>query len=277
MTALESGEQKAVASSILLTQAEMVKGLRTLGVRPGMTLLVHSALSQLGWVCGGAPAVVLALEEALGASGTLMMPTHSGDLSNPADWQRPPVPEAWWQTIRDTMPAYQPDLTHTRGMGAVVECFRKQNGTLRSSHPQLSFAARGPQARQLVGQHALTPGMGEESPLARLYDADGFVLLLGVDHGNNTSLHLAEIRAAFPGKATMPQGAPMLVNGQRQWVEFVDLVYDADDFPQIGTAFESAHPEAITIGKLGAGTVRLMRQRALVDYGVQWMAEHRGA
>jgi aminoglycoside 3-N-acetyltransferase len=276
MTESEHGEHTVAARGMLLTQAEINAGLQSLGVQPGMTLLVHSAMSALGWVCGGAPAIVLALEDALGADGTLMMPTHSGDLSDPADWQRPPVPEAWWQTIRDTMPAYQPDLTHTRSMGAVVECFRKQNGTRRSQHPQVSFAARGPQTTFLIDHHALTPGMGEGSPLARLYDLDGYVLLLGVGHGNNTSLHLAECRANFAGKANSPQGAPMLVNGERQWVKFDDLTYDADDFPHIGAAFEAACPTAIQVGKIGLAEVRLMRQRALVDFAVQWIEQHRG-
>jgi aminoglycoside 3-N-acetyltransferase len=56
--------------------------------------------------------------------------------------------------------------------------------------------------------------------LSRLYDLDGSVLLLGVDHDNNTSLHLAEYRADWPGKAYVTSGAAMLVDGERQWVSF---------------------------------------------------------
>src|SRR3954454_8627179 len=85
-----------------------------LGVCPGMTLIVHSSFRTLGgWVCGGPAAVILALEDVLGPTGTLVMPTHSGDLSDPTQWHHPPVPEAWWPIIRDAMPAYRPDLTTT--------------------------------------------------------------------------------------------------------------------------------------------------------------------
>ena len=84
--------------------------LGKIGVKKGMTLLVHSSMSSTGWISGGAVSFILALEEVLGEKGTLVMPAHSGDLSDPAKWENPPVPEDWWQTIRDTMPAFDPDL-----------------------------------------------------------------------------------------------------------------------------------------------------------------------
>ncbi|MBN2471795.1 MAG: AAC(3) family N-acetyltransferase [Anaerolineae bacterium] len=256
-----------------ITVASLTGDFQRLGLHPGMTVLVHSSLSRLGWVCGGPVAVIQALESVLGASGTLVMPTHSGDLSDPARWGNPPVPEAWWQPIRDTMPAYDPTLTPTRGMGIIAETFRKRAGVLRSDHPHTSFAARGPQAAAITAHHALESGMGEGSPLARLYDLDGWVLLLGVGHGNNTSMHLAEYRAVFFSKKRIRQGAPILVNGQQRWVTFDDIDFCDDDFEQIGSAF-NATGQALS-GTVGIGPALLMRQRAVVDFAVDWMIRYR--
>ena len=125
------------------TLTSLVNDLRKLGLHEGMTLLVHASLRSLGWVCGGAPTVILALETVLTEAGTLVMPTHSGDVSDPAKWENPPVPCSWWTIIKEEMPAFHQDLTPTREMGKIPETFRKQHSVGRSHHPQVSFAVWG--------------------------------------------------------------------------------------------------------------------------------------
>ena len=102
------------------TVESLVRDLRSLGLRAGMTVMVHSSLSQIGYVSGGAHAVVEALLEAVGITGTIVMPTHSTDLSDPSTWSNPPVPSAWWDKLRKHMPAYDERLTPTRRMGAIT-------------------------------------------------------------------------------------------------------------------------------------------------------------
>lgn len=257
-----------------VTVQSLVDDLRVLGVQPGTILIVHSSLSRLGWVAGAAHAVVLALLQAVGAAGTLLMPTHSTHLTDPAGWRHPPVPRAWWPVIRAQTPAFDPALTPTRNMGAVVECFRHLPGVVRSEHPTVSFAAHGPAARRLTTDHGLAYGLGEHSPPARVYELDGQVLLLGVDHANNTSLHLAEYRASFPGKRWVTQASPLLVAGQHRWVSYPDLDGDSSDFARLGEDF-AAEPGREQRGAVGSGLARLMSQRAVVDFAVRWMEQHR--
>ena len=260
----------------LATVASLQADFKALGIETGMVLLVHSSLSAMGWVCGGAVAVIIALQKVLGETGTLVMPAHSTDLSDPSQWENPPVPESWWQPIRETMPAYDPDLTPTRSMGKIAETFRKQKDVFRSTHPQSSFCARGPQALSIVNDHALAYGFGENSPLARIYDLQGFVLLLGVGHSSNTSLHLAEYRADFPSKRVVEEGAPISQAGSRVWSTFADINVDDSDFDRIGEDFLRADAgKIVRRGKVGLADCQLMLQPAAVDFAVDWLEENR--
>jgi aminoglycoside 3-N-acetyltransferase len=246
------------------------------GVTAGQTLMLHSSLKAVGgWLCGGAVALIHALQAVLTPDGTLMMPTQTGDLSDPAHWQNPPVAAEWWQSIRAEMPAYDPAVTPTWNMGIIPETFRRLPHVLRSEHPLWSCAAWGKHAEYLTREHTLAVGLGEGSPIAKLYEVGGAVLLLGVDHGSNTTLHLAEYRANFP-KPYVRDGAPLFVNGVRQWVEFEILDLNAEDFVPLGSDFEAQSPALVRYGKVGNAVTRLLPARPLVDFGVDWLTAHRG-
>jgi aminoglycoside 3-N-acetyltransferase len=270
----EMAERAVIDStSTLATRSTITADLHRLGVVSGDILIVHSSLSRLGWVLGGAQTVVEALLDVAGPTGTVTMPGHSAEFSEPSYWQHPPVPEAWWPTIREEMPAFDPALTPTRDMGAIVEAFRHHPSTVRSNHPTASHLANGPAAAAIIAEHVLDEGLGERSPLGRLYDLHAKILLLGVGHANNTSLHLAEHRALGPNIRRIRQGTAMLVDGRRQWVEFDESVLDTDDFETFGEHYATVAPPHA--GTVGSGPALLMPMRALVDTATDWFRTHR--
>lgn len=248
------------------------RDLENLGLESGQTVLVHSSLSAFGYVVGGVRSVVTALIETLGPEGTLVVPTHSGDLSDPSLWSHPPIPQSWWDTVRDEMPAYDPQLTGTRKMGAIPEYVRHLAGAIRSSHPKSSFCALGPNAASITASHGLENGFDDHSPLGRLYDLEASIVLIGVGHLNNTTLHLAEGRAPAMRPVTI-DGSPMMVNGVREWVTYRSLDYDARDFEQVGAAFAKTGLERT--GLVGGAPSRLLPVVPLVDFATTWFAEHR--
>ena len=96
-TGMASQEQAGPA-----TRGSLTADLELLGLRAGMTVLVHTSLSALGWVVGGEQTVLRALRDAVGPTGTLVMPTQSWQLCDPAYLNDPATPRDWWPLIRDT-------------------------------------------------------------------------------------------------------------------------------------------------------------------------------
>jgi aminoglycoside 3-N-acetyltransferase len=257
-----------------LTTDSLIESFRACGVQLGQTIIVHTSLRSLGWVIGGAQAYIQALLQTVGTSGTLMMPTQSWRNLDPSSGAHPGVPKDWWPLIRAHWPAYDPATTPTNGMGVVAELLRTWPGACRSWHPTRSFAALGSNAERLVAAHALEEPFGEESPVGQLYALDGSILLVGVAHESNTSLHLAEYRANYASKRYVQESSAVLVNGVRQWLTYSSPnLYDSHDFVALGAMYEAEHQIAPT--RIGRASVRFLRQRPLVDWAVHWLEQHR--
>ncbi|MGW0731476.1 aminoglycoside N(3)-acetyltransferase [Streptomyces sp. NPDC002851] len=252
----------------LCTCDSIAADLRALGIQDGETLLVHSSLSSLGWVVGGPVAVVQALIDVLGPAGTLAVPTQTAENSDPAGWSNPPVPEAWWPTIRASTPAYDPHITPTLGVGVIPETVRTWPGALRSAHPQTSFAAIGVRAAEITDGHAWDCRFGERSPLARLEDAGARVLLLGTGYAACTAFHLAECR--IPGPTEEVSFAAMTPQGRR-WVTVRDNAPDSAPFDRLGADFERDEASPVQHGTVGAAPTRLFPLTAAVTYAEQWL------
>ena len=257
----------------IVLKQDILNALNEVGLKEGQSVMVHTSLSSLGFVCGGAQIVIESLIETLGKDGTIIMPTQSWKNLDPSTGVHWEEPEEWHDIIRENWPVYDKDITPTNTMGAVAEMFRKWNGTLRSDHPARSVAAWGKYAEHITENHDLSNIFGEGSPLSKLYDLDGYVLLIGVGYDKNTSLHLADVRANYPSKHNCIEHSAILENGNRVWKSYETLFVDGEDFEQIGKAFE----ENCNVKKvsLGNGTLTFMKQRELVDFAVKWIEENR--
>ncbi|WP_242840920.1 aminoglycoside N(3)-acetyltransferase [Butyrivibrio sp. AE3004] len=125
----------------VVIKSDIIEALHNIGLEKCDNVMVHTSLSQIGYVCGGARTVIEALIEVVGDEGTIMMPTQSWknlDLETGVHWE---VDESEWDIIRENWPAYNKEITPTNTMGAVAEMFRSWPGTIRSDHPARSVAA----------------------------------------------------------------------------------------------------------------------------------------
>ncbi|RKM59432.1 aminoglycoside N(3)-acetyltransferase [Butyrivibrio sp. CB08] len=256
-----------------IIKSDIVDALKNAGLQAGDSVMVHTSLGKLGYVCGGAQTVIEALIEVVGDEGTIMMPTQSWKNLDPKAGVHWLADEADWDKIRENWPAYDKAITPTNTMGAVAEMFRSWPGAIRSDHPARSVAAWGKHAAYLTENHDLSNIFGEGSPIGKLYELNGKVLLLGVGYDKNTSIHLADARAEYPSKHNCVEHSAIMEDGKRIWKAYETLFVDGEDFVDIGAAFEAEH--SVNVATLGDAQIRLMNQREIVDFAVHWIENNR--
>ena len=256
-----------------IIKQELINDFIKIGLEKGDVVIVHTSLKKIGYVCGGAQTVIEALIDVVGLEGTIMMPTQSWKNLDPETGVHWDVDESEWDKIRANWPAYDKNITPTNTMGAVAEMFRRWPGSVRSNHPARSVCAWGKYATYLTENHSLSNIFGEGSPIARLYELDAKVLLIGVGYDKNTSIHLADVRADYPGKHDCIEHSAIIENGIRVWKAYSTLFVDGEDFEDIGLEFEKN--SNVNIGKIGEAESRLMSQTELVDYSISWIEQNR--
>lgn len=217
-------------------------GLVGLGVRPGDALLVHSALSSLGHVAGGAEALVHALLDLLGPAGTLAAPTLP-DLTQPFSVETSP------STV-----------------GRMSEVVRVWPGAWRSQHPTHAVAAVGARAAFLTDGHERGLPCGPDSPYGRLGQIRGWVLLLGVDQDRNTTWHTAETIADVPYLRTLT--VPVLQSdGSIREVALPKSPWGHREFIRWDRPLREAG--LLRLSRVGAAAARLMRADELIAFGLE--------
>lgn len=181
--------------SPLLTKEELVKELRLLGLSRGMLLLVEADSDRLPYLVGGEQALVNALMEVVGYEGTIVCASFTPELLDPACIPECPFPYESWEEIRCNALPYQPKLSLPKYSDPFVRQFLRNDGIVRSYHPLYSFAAWGKYAKVICRRHPLHFGLNEESPLGRICDLNGYVLLLGTSFEKACIHALAQYRS----------------------------------------------------------------------------------
>src|SRR5690606_33797168 len=237
--------------ALVTNRTQLSQEFHELGLRDGDVVLVHSSLSGLGWVDGGADAVVEALLDAVGSLGTVLFPTLTGSERDGPD--HPPVINL----------AVTPCWT-----GAIPDASRRHPGAVRSIHPTHSVTAIGARAAEFASGHeeSRTPCDGR-SPYARLIDTGGMILLLGgVTHDSNTTLHALEEVSRVPyhlqeretdGIVRLPDGGEVVVRNR------LHLWGWERDFPKVGPLLRDAGVERH--GQVGASGATLLSASGLRD------------
>jgi aminoglycoside 3-N-acetyltransferase len=228
-------------------------GLRTLGLKKGDSVGVHSSLSSFGHVEGGADAVIDALLETVGEEGNIVMSTHSANVSE--DNRTPEEIAIGVSWLLRLLP-YDPKETPVR-TGIIPETFRKREGVVRGSHPSNSVAALGPRAKEL------------SEGWYRLLELDGYILLIGVGLESCTAMHLAEKRVQFPERILKKITPPVLLvkkypEGEWEW--------DFGPYPDFAKLTQPCLERGImkTV-KVGEATLRLVRLRELIDLYAEYL------
>ncbi len=223
------------AESISIQQ--MTQQLLALGVQPGGVLLVHTAFSQVKPVEDGPLGLIAALRAALEPAGTLVMPSMTDDDETPFD----------------------PHATPCRGMGVVADTFWRQPGVLRSDSPH-AFAAQGPLAAEITAAHPPDVPHGLDSPVGRVYERGGQVLLLGIDHTSNTTIHLAELLSGVRyrrKKHLMVRQGDQVVR-----IDYGEIDHCCQNFAWVEDWLAERGWQAD--GRVGHAAARLMRARHVV-------------
>lgn len=228
-------------------ESEINTQLAQIGISQGDVLLVHTAFSKVKPVNGGPRGLIDILIDYLGEHGTLVMPTMS---------------------YKDEQ-VFDPLTTPCKDeMGILADTFWRLPDVRRSDNHG-AFAAYGQYADQITASHPIDVPHGLNSPVGRVYELDGKVLLLGVDHTSNTTIHLAESLAG--ARYRCQAGVTILKDGQPEWFKYEEINHCCQKF---GLMDEWLDARSLQLrGQIGHAGARLIRSKNIVDIAVEHLKQ----
>lgn len=240
-------------------KGDATRALRALGVADGDFIFVHSGLSRLGYVEISIEELIHDLRAAVGQRGTLAMPAFSQNY-----------PEM-------SVEAYDKDKSASTA-GIIGEVFRKMPGVSRSDNPCHSVASIGPLAEEFTAPTGSWEMFDRRGPFGKLYDWDGWIIMLGCSLASNTTLHAVEAWA-------LPYLPPMYLNvpdgrgGVRRVVchKFPNWCRQWYGKDEEGKIQQRLYERGVIVEEvLGAGKVYAMKAKSLVDHCLQILKQEPG-
>lgn len=230
-----------------ISTQEIIHQLSDLGVTPGGVLLVHTAFSRVAPIQDGPLGLITALETHLGPQGTLVMPTMSYDEEH----------------------VFDPATTPCRAeMGIVADTFWRLPQVYRSDNAH-AFAARGPHAATITASFPPDVPHGIDTPVGRVYALAGQVLLLGVGHGANTTLHLAENLAGVRYRSAAR--LRILKDGQPVWFDYAEVNHCCQNFRKMDAWLDDRGLQRK--GTVGLAPARLIPSRTIVEVALEHLEQ----
>lgn len=236
-----------VNTSRTVSRIAVTRQILALDVRPGGVLVVHTAFSKVSPVEGGPRGLIEATRAALGSAGTLVMPSMADDDDHIFDSKETPC----------------------AGMGVVADIFWREPGVLRSDNPH-AFAAFGPQAAEITSPHPVDVPHGLDSPVGRVYELDGQVLLLGVGHDANTTIHLAENMAGV--RYRRPVYSTIVNDGQPARYDYSEIDHCCQYFSLLDDWLDEKGLQQR--GVVGHAEARLARSRDVAAVALAHLREN---
>jgi aminoglycoside 3-N-acetyltransferase len=230
-----------------ISRSELTEQLLAIGVKRGGVLLVHTAFSKVTPVQDGPRGLIAALQAAVGPMGTLAMPSMSDDDDHPFD----------------------PGKTACHGMGVVADTFWRLPGAIRSDSPH-AFAAIGTRAPEITAFHPADVPHGLDSPVGRIYELDGQVLLLGVGHDADTTIHLAENIAGV--RYRLPKYLTVLRDGRPTRYDYSEIDHCCQKFNLMDQWLEVERRQRR--GIIGWAETRLARSSDIVEVALARLREN---
>ncbi|MEK3889314.1 AAC(3) family N-acetyltransferase [Bacillus sp. FSL K6-3431] len=232
----------------MLTKEKLKQAFKGMGIKEGMVLAVHTSLGSVGYIEGGPIIVIESLLKILGDDGTLVMPSMTSGEE-----------------------VFDPKKTPTDEMGIVAETFWKMPLVKRSSHPNSSFAAKGKYAEEIISEQPLDDPEGIKSPIGKVFQLNGSILLLGVSHSANTMIHLAESLSNVPYR--IASDMPVLRDGKVEKVSVPLINHCCQNFNKIEPLLKSSN--LLSIHQIGNGMAQLMKAKDVVETACEQLNKNR--